>query len=49
MYIGLPNSDLSEDAYTLTNLVIKPLMEFTRWIHLYLRLKIITMLAPVAC
>ncbi|WP_421078928.1 TraI domain-containing protein [Klebsiella quasipneumoniae] len=34
MYIGLPNSDLSEDAYTLTNLVIKPLMEFTRWIHL---------------
>ncbi|WOU68907.1 TraI domain-containing protein [Klebsiella pneumoniae] len=34
MYIGLPNSDLSEDAYTFTNLVIKPLMEYTRWIHL---------------
>jgi conjugal transfer pilus assembly protein TraI len=34
MYIGLPNSDLSDSAYTLTNLVIKPLMEYTRWIHL---------------
>ena len=34
MYIGLPNSDLSEEAYTFTNLVIKPLMEYTRWIHL---------------
>lgn len=33
MYIGLPNSDLSEEAYTFTNLVIKPLMEYTRWIH----------------
>ncbi|AYB68700.1 hypothetical protein D0898_27310 (plasmid) [Klebsiella pneumoniae] len=34
MYIGLPNSDLSEEAYTFTNMVIKPLMEYTRWIHL---------------
>ncbi|MCT9966193.1 hypothetical protein N7225_26085, partial [Klebsiella pneumoniae] len=34
MYIGLPNSDLSKEAYTFTNLVIKPLMEYTRWIHL---------------
>lgn len=34
MYIGLPNSDLSEEAYTFTNLVIKPLYEYTRWIHL---------------
>lgn len=34
MYIALPNSDLSDDAYTLTNLIIKPLMEYTRWIHL---------------
>ena len=34
MYIGLPNSDLSDEAYTFTNLIIKPLMEFTRWIHL---------------
>lgn len=34
MYIGLPNSDLSKEAYTFTNLVIKPLYEYTRWIHL---------------
>ncbi len=25
MYIGLPNSDLSKEAYTFTNLVIKPI------------------------
>jgi conjugal transfer pilus assembly protein TraI len=49
MYIGLPNSDLSEEAYTFTNLVIKPLMNIHVGYIFYLRLKTITMPVQGVC
>lgn len=34
MMLAISDGDIREDAYTFTNLVLKPLIEYIRWIHL---------------
>ncbi|WP_317189389.1 MobH family relaxase [Escherichia coli] len=34
MMLAISDSDIRDDAYTFTNLVLKPLVEYVRWIHL---------------
>lgn len=34
MLLAIGDSDIREDAFSFTNLVLKPLIEFIRWVHL---------------
>ncbi|HAW3612348.1 TPA: helicase, partial [Escherichia coli] len=34
MMLAISDGDIREDAFTFTNLVLKPLIEYIRWIHL---------------
>lgn len=34
MRIAIDDNDISDDAFTFTNLITKPLIEFIRWVHL---------------
>ncbi len=49
MMLAISDSDIRDDAYTFTNLVLKPLVEYVRWIHLFLLQKTTTIMVLAGC
>ncbi len=49
MMLAISDGDIREDAFTFTNLVLKPLIEYIRWIHFFPAQKTTTIMVLADC